>query len=68
LELRKKKVKSVLISTVRSSQTSPKAVDVRMRFSLDGELIDNKTYEFKTPLDAGAVVTARGDEVEYVGE
>jgi hypothetical protein len=64
-ELRKKKIKSVLIPTVRSPQTSPQAKEVRMRFSLDGDLIDNGAYEFKTTLKANEIIKAEGRE-EYI--
>src|ERR1700719_259110 len=45
-ELKKKKIKTVLIRPVRSKETSPAAKDVRMRYSLEGEsLVDDYTYE-----------------------
>jgi hypothetical protein len=66
-ELKKKKVKAVLVPTVRSTQTSPKAKEVRMRYSLDGEsLIDNDTYEFETPLKAGTITKVKDLYPEYV--
>jgi hypothetical protein len=66
-ELKKKKVKAVLIPTVRSRETSPEAKEVRMRYNLEGELIDNYTYEFKTPLETGTIAKVSGLELEYVG-
>jgi hypothetical protein len=67
-ELKKKKVKAVLIPTVRSSQTAPEAKEVRMRYNLEGEsLIDNYTYEFQTPLQAGTIAKVKGLDPEYVG-
>jgi hypothetical protein len=67
-ELKKKKIKAVLIRTVRSRQTSPEAKEVRMRYDLEGEsLIDDSAYEFTTPLSAGTIAKARGLEPEYVG-
>jgi hypothetical protein len=67
-ELKKKKIKTVLISTVRSPQTSPEAKEVRMRYNLEGEsLIDNYTYEFKTPLKDGTIAKVEGLDPEYVG-
>jgi len=66
-ELKKKKVKEVLIPTVRSRETSPEAKEVRMRYNLEGELIDNYTYEFQTPLQAGTIAKVKGLELEYVG-
>jgi hypothetical protein len=68
LELKKKKIKAVLIPTVRSPQTSPEAKEVRMRYNLEGEsLIDNYTYEFQTPLQAGTIAKVQGLDAEYVG-
>jgi len=67
-ELKKKKIKAVLIRTVRSPQTSPEAKEVRMRYDLEGEsLIDDSAYEFTTPLAAGTIAKAKGLEPEYVG-
>src|ERR1700704_4054798 len=41
MELKKQKIKAVLIPTTRSRETSPMAKDVRMRYNLEGEsLID----------------------------
>jgi len=68
LELKRKKIKAVLIPTVRSPQTSPEAKEVRMRFNLEGEsLIDNYTYEFQTPLQGGTIAKVNGLDAEYVG-
>jgi len=67
-ELKKKHIKAVLIPTVRSSQTSPKAKEVRMRYDLEGEsLLDNYTYEFQTPLQGGTIAKLEGLDPEYVG-
>jgi hypothetical protein len=68
-ELKKKKIKTVLIRTVRSKETSPAAKDVRMRYSLEGEsLVDDYTYEFETPLQSGTVAKTSGlPDPEYVG-
>ena len=68
-ELKKKKIKTVLIPTVRSKETSPAAKEVRMRFSLEGEsLIDDYTYELQTPLQAGTIAKLNGLDPEYVGQ
>jgi hypothetical protein len=68
-ELRKKHIKTVLIPTVRSAQTSPEAKEVKMRYSLEGEsLIDNYVYEFKTPLQTGTIAKIGGLDPEYVGQ
>ena len=68
-ELKKKKIKAVLIPTVRSKETSPAAKEVRMRFSLEGEsLIDDYAYEVQTPLQAGTIAKLSGLDPEYVGQ
>jgi hypothetical protein len=68
-ELKKKKIKAVLIPTVRSPQTSPKAKEVRMRYSLDGEsLIDDNVYEFPNSLASGTIAKVEGLDPEYVGQ
>jgi hypothetical protein len=68
-ELRRNHIKTVLIPTVRSAQTSPEAKEVKMRYSLEGEsLIDNYAYEFKTPLQPGTVAKISGLDPEYVGQ
>lgn len=68
-ELKKKKIKTVLIPTVRSKETSPAAKEVRMRFSLEGEsLIDDYAYEVQTPLQAGTIAKLNGLDPEYVGQ
>ena len=65
LELKKKHVHSILIPTVRSPQTSPKANDVRMRFDLNGDLTDNDVREYKTPLKPKTIIKTEGGE-EYI--
>jgi predicted Zn-dependent protease len=68
-ELKKKKVRVVLIRTTRSRETLPAAKDVRMRYSLEGEsLIDDYAYEFQAPLQAGTIAKATGFDPEYVGQ
>jgi hypothetical protein len=67
VELKKKKIKAVLIPTARGPQTPPETKEVRMRYNLEGELIDNYTYEFQTPLQAGTIAKAKGLELDYVG-
>jgi hypothetical protein len=66
-ELVKKKVKTVLIRTVRSKETSPEAKEVRMRVDLQSEtLIDDSAYEFANPLPAGTIAKVKL-ESDYVG-
>jgi hypothetical protein len=67
-ELTRRKIKTVLIRTVRSQQTSPAAKEVRMRYDLEsGALIDDSAYEFTTPLPTETVAKVQGLEPEYVG-
>jgi hypothetical protein len=66
-ELAKRKVKTVLIRTIRSKETSPEAKEVRMRVDLQSEtLIDDSAYEFATPLPAGTIAKVKL-ESDYVG-
>jgi hypothetical protein len=68
-ELKKKKVRAVLIRTTRSRETSPTAKDVRMRYNLEGEsLVDGYAYEFDAPLQSGTIAQAQGLDPEYVGQ
>jgi hypothetical protein len=66
LELKKKHVHSVLIPTVRSPQTSPKANDVRMRFDLEGDLMDNDVHEY-TALKPKRIIKTEGGEAYISG-
>ena len=66
-ELKKHKVREVLIPTIRSKYTSPKAKDVRMRVDLEAQtLVDNNVYEFEEPLKAGTVAKYASSDPEYV--
>jgi hypothetical protein len=68
-ELKKKKVKAVLIPTIPSRQTSPEAKDVRMRYNLEAEsLVDDYAYEFTAPLETGTIAMVKGLDAEYVGQ
>jgi hypothetical protein len=68
-ELKKKKVKAVLIPTVPSRETSPEAKDVRMRYNLEAEsLVDDYAYEFTAPLETGTIAMVKGLDAEYVGQ
>jgi len=64
VELKKKQVHSVLIPTVRSPQTSPKANDVRMRFDLDGDRMDNDVHEYNA-LKPKTIISSEAGE-EYI--
>src|ERR1700675_2731272 len=65
-ELKKNKIRSVLIRTSRSKDTSAAAKDVRMRYYLEGEsLVDDYAYEFDAPLQSGTIAQAKGLDPEY---
>jgi hypothetical protein len=67
-ELVKNKVRSVLIRTTRSRETSPAAKEVRMRYSLEGEvLVDDYAYEYPVSLKAGTFARTNSPDPEYVG-
>ncbi len=65
-ELKKKKVKAVLIPTPRSPQTPPEVKDVRLPYSLEGSLIESYTLEFNDPLIAGTITKPKGYQSVYV--
>jgi hypothetical protein len=67
LELEKKHVHSVLIPTVRSPQTSPKAKQVMMPFNFKGDLMENSVYEFEAAQKANTIIKVEGRE-EYISE
>jgi hypothetical protein len=67
-ELKKKKIKAVLIRTVPTPQTPSEVKDIRMRYSLEGEsLIEPYTYEFPDPLIADTITKPKGLDPVYVG-
>ena len=64
-----KKIRYVLIPTVKSAETSPKAKEVRMTWDTQSEsLADQYAYEFENPPVAGTVATVGGHTAEYVGQ
>jgi hypothetical protein len=65
VELEKKHVHSVLIPTVRSPQTSPKAKQVMMPFKFNGDLMENSVYEFEAAQKANTIIKVEGRE-EYI--
>ena len=68
-DLKKKKVRYILVPTVKSAETSPKAKEVRMTWDTQSEsLADNYAYEFENPPAVGTVGTVGGHTAEYVGQ
>ena len=68
-DLKAKKIRYVLIPTVKSAETSPKAKEVRMTWDTQSEsLADQYAYEFENPPAVGTVATVGGHTAEYVGQ
>jgi len=65
-DLKAKKIRYLLVPTVNSAKTSPKAKEVRMRWDTQSEsLADNYVYEFEKPLAVGTAVKGFGIAVGY---
>jgi len=65
-DLKAKKIRYLLVPTVNSAETSPKAKEVRMRWNTQSEsLADNYVYEFEKPLAVGTAVKGFGIAVGY---
>ena len=55
-DLKAKKIRYVLVPTVKSAETSPKAKEVRMTWDTQSEsLVDKYVYEFENPPAVGTV-------------
>jgi hypothetical protein len=68
-DLKAKKIRYVLIPTVKSAETSPKAKEVRMTWDTQSEsLVDKYVYEFENPPAVGTVAMVGGHKAEYTGE
>jgi hypothetical protein len=68
-ELKKKKIKVVLVPTVPSPQTPPKVKHVWLPYSLEREsLIEPYTYESPEPLVAKTITKPKGSGPVYVGQ
>jgi hypothetical protein len=64
--LKAKKIRYLLVPTVRSTKTSPKAKAVHMTWDTQSEsLVDNYAYEFENPPAVGSVVKVGGYTAEY---
>jgi hypothetical protein len=67
--LKAKKIRYILIPTVKSEETSPKAKEVRMTWDTQSEsLVDKYVYEFENPPAAGTVAMVGGRTAEYTGQ
>jgi hypothetical protein len=64
--LKAKKIRYILVPTVKSAETSPKAKEVRMTWDTQSEsLVDKYVYEFENPPAAGTVTMVGGHAAEY---
>jgi hypothetical protein len=65
--LKAKKIRYLLVPTVKSEETSPKAKEVRMTWDTQSEsLVDNYVYEFENPPAVGTVAKVGGYTAESV--
>jgi hypothetical protein len=69
VDLKKKKIRYLLVPTVKSEETSPKAKEVRMTWDTQSEsLVDKYVYEFENPPAIGTVAKVGGYTGEYIGQ
>jgi hypothetical protein len=67
-DLKAKKIRYILVPTVKSAETSPQAKDVRMTWDTQSEsLVDKYVYEFQNPPAVGTVAKVGGYTAEYTG-
>ena len=65
--LKAKKIRYLLVPTVRSEETSPKAKEVRMTWDTQSEsLADNYVYEFENPPAVGTVAKVGDHTAESI--
>ena len=68
-DLKEKKIRYLLVPTVKSAETPPQVKEVRMTWDTQSEsLADNNAYEFENPPAVGTVGTVGGHTAEYVGQ
>ena len=68
-DLKAKKIRYILVPTVKSAETSPKAKEVRMTWDTQSEsLVDKYVYEFENPPAVGTVAMVGGHTAEYAGQ
>jgi hypothetical protein len=67
-DLKAKKIRYILVPTVKSAETSPKAKEVRMTWDTQSEsLVDKYVYEFENPPAVGTVAKVGDHTAEYAG-
>jgi hypothetical protein len=68
-DLKAKKIRYILVPTVKSEETSPKAKEVRMTWDTQSEsLVDKYVYEFENPPAVGTVAMVGGRKAQYAGQ
>jgi hypothetical protein len=68
-DLKAKKIRYILVPTVKSAETSPQAKEVRMTWDTQSEsLADNYVYEFQNPPAVGTVAKVGGYTAEYAAQ
>jgi hypothetical protein len=68
-DLKTKKIRYILVPTVKSEETSPKVKEVRMTWDTQSEsLVDKYVYEFENPPAVGTVAKVGGYTAEYTGQ
>ena len=66
-DLKAKKIRYLLVPTVKSEETSPKAKEVRMTWDTQSEsLVDNYVYEFENPPAVGTVAKVGDHTAESI--
>jgi hypothetical protein len=68
-DFKKKKIRYILVPTVKSAETSPQTKEVRMTWDTQSEsLVDKYVYEFQNPPAVGTVAKVAGYTAEYTGQ
>jgi hypothetical protein len=67
-DLKAKKIRYILVPTVKSEETSPKAKPVMISDTQSESLVDNYVYESEKPLAVGTVVKVGGYTAESVAQ
>ena len=66
-DLKAKKIRYILVPTVKSAETSPKAKEVRMTWDTQSEsLVDKYVYEFENPPAVGTVAKVGDHAAESI--
>jgi len=67
-DLKAKKIRYILVPTVKSAETPPQVKEVRMEWDTQREsLVDNNAREFENPLPVSTVAKVGGHTAEVIG-